>query len=149
MTTILTALLIAVTPGAHAQSARPTFQVASIRVSSNQSVLRQGLLYTLPSGQLTARGITLRGLIFEAYDLNSAEDLVGAPDWSDEVRWDLDATATGSPSRTQMMTMLRSLLEDRFRLVVHHEPARVTDSGLFAATRNPLVIDSIQRPIGH
>jgi hypothetical protein len=36
---------------------------ASIRMSPNQSSGRTGFMYTLPDGQLTARGLTLRALI--------------------------------------------------------------------------------------
>ena len=42
--------------------------------------------------------MTLRGLIFEAYDLKAADELLGGPDWIDSIRWDLDAEAGGNPS---------------------------------------------------
>ena len=146
ITTAGATLLIAVAPGVHAQSQspRPQFEVASIRFSPNQNAGRVGLLYTLSVGQITARGITLRALIFEAYDLKAPEELKGAPDWIDTVRWDLDAESAGHASRTEMMTMLRSLLEDKFKLVVHNEHTNV--AGSEKLPNGILAIDNIQRP---
>src|SRR5579863_5872518 len=37
------------------------------------------------------------------------------------LRFDIEATAKGSPTVEQKQLMLQSLLEDRFKLVVHHE----------------------------
>lgn len=141
---ILAALVIGVAPSGRAQSARPQFETASIRYSPNQSLGRTGLFYTLADGHVSARGVTFRVLIFEVYDLKAAGELIGAPDWIDTVRWDLDAVSAANSTREQMMSMLRSLLEDKFRLLVHKDEMNA------AGTNRPpierLVIDSASRP---
>ena len=45
---------------------KPSFEVASVRLSPNQSLGGTGLLYTLPGGKLTANAAMLRVLIFNA-----------------------------------------------------------------------------------
>src|SRR5215831_5755717 len=114
--------------------------VAWVRLSPNQSMGKQGLLFTLHDGQLTAKEFTLRMLIFEAYHLNADYELAGGSDWINTARWDLDAKAT---SPTDVIPMLRTLLADRFGLNVHWESREVP------AARGPvqvLVIDIVQRP---
>ena len=134
-----------------AQTAKkPQFEVASIRLSPNQSVGRTGLLYMLPGGRVTANGITLRGLIFEAYDLHSDSQLIGATDWMNTMRWDLDAQAAAGPGDAQILLMLRSLLEDKLSLKVHWDTHEVSADGLkLESSERPvevLVIDSVRKP---
>ena len=90
------ALLLAIAVSVSQTAQKPAFEVASIRFSPNQSTGREGLLYTIPDGQLSAREMRLRGLIFEAYDLKAADELLAGPDWIDSIRWDLDAEAGGN-----------------------------------------------------
>jgi uncharacterized protein (TIGR03435 family) len=47
--------------------------------------------------------------------------IVGGPNWIRTERFNIVAKADGTPSRDQIFAMLRSLLEDRFQLVVHTE----------------------------
>ncbi|HEY4089198.1 MAG TPA: TIGR03435 family protein, partial [Bryobacteraceae bacterium] len=46
--------------------------------------------------------------------------------WIESDRYDLEATASGSPNREQMMQMLQVLLADRFKLRVHTEQREET-----------------------
>jgi uncharacterized protein (TIGR03435 family) len=129
---------------------KPKFEVASIRLSFNQSVGRPGFLYALPSGHLKANGILMSVLIFDAYNLKGDFELIGGQDWMTTMRWDLDAQAEGNPSYEQMMLMLRSLLEDKVGLKVHREKLRDPADGLkLESSKGPvevLVIDSVSRP---
>jgi hypothetical protein len=148
-TLVFEMVAIAVT-AAQAPAQKPTFEVASIRLSSNQSVGRPGLLYALPPGRLKANGILMLVLIFDAYDLKGDYELIGGQDWMNTMRWDLDAQAEGNPSHEQMMLMLRSLLEDKFRLKVHREKLRDPVEGLkLESSKGPvevLVVDSVSKP---
>jgi hypothetical protein len=145
-------VVVAVAGAADAQAPaqNPKFDVASLRLSSNQSVRRPGLLYALPSGRLKANEILMQVLIFYAYDLKGDYELIGGQDWMSTMRWDLDAQAEGNPSYEQMMQMLRSLLEDRFGLKVHREKLRDSADGLkLESSKGPvevLVIDSVSKP---
>jgi hypothetical protein len=144
------ALLIAVAPSAHAQSSRLSFDVASIQASAEQSVGDVGTIYTIPGGRFTANSVLLRVLIFNAYDLKEPDQLIGGPDWINTIRWSIEAQAAGNPDRGAVMRMLRSLLEDRFKLTVHRETRELAAPGskLESSKRlvQVLVIDSVQKP---
>lgn len=56
-------------------------------------------------------------------------EIVGGPNWFSQARFDVIAVAPGGLPRadadgfpSQLLAMLRSLLEDRFRLKAHWEP---------------------------
>jgi uncharacterized protein (TIGR03435 family) len=48
-------------------------------------------------------------------------DLLDLPRWVYNERFDIEARANGEPPKDQMRLMMRSLLKDRFKLVVHTE----------------------------
>jgi uncharacterized protein (TIGR03435 family) len=100
---------------AHAQ--RPAFEAVSIKV--NRTTSRSGGVGPRPGG-MAATNSTLQGLIQWAWELNSLE-LVGGPDWIDDVRFDILATAVGTPNWAETRAMARTMLEDRFRLVLRKE----------------------------
>jgi len=114
---------------------------ASIRMSPNQSSGRTGFIYMLPDGQLTARGLTLRALIFEAFDLHGDSELIGGADWMNIVHWDVDATPEGGEK--ELMPTLRTLLEGKFGLKVHWEARELSGGSIPVRV---LVIDSLQKP---
>ena len=60
----------------------------------------------------------MRRLVSGAYD---DLQIVDGPAWIDSDRFDINARAEGEPGPTQMRTMLRALLADRFKLVAHTE----------------------------
>jgi uncharacterized protein (TIGR03435 family) len=47
--------------------------------------------------------------------------LVGGPDWLSTDRWDIVAKADGDPPPERMIEMMKTLIKDRFRLVMHLE----------------------------
>jgi uncharacterized protein (TIGR03435 family) len=72
---------------------------------------------------LIATNYTLRSLILLAYSIPEFQ-LIGGPDWIGTLRFDIEAkTADGvrSLGPELILTLLRSLLEDRFQLKVHRE----------------------------
>jgi hypothetical protein len=146
-------------PLSHAQSSRPSFDVATITLSQKQSLGDTGLLYTLPNGRFTATAITLRTLIFNAYELNSHYQLVGGPDWINITRWNVEARTLGHPTSREINLMLQSFLESTFRLKLHKEQRELPISNLDTAqqtgglklesSKGPvevLVIDSVSKP---
>jgi uncharacterized protein (TIGR03435 family) len=58
-------------------------------------------------------------MILSAYDLQAAQ-LVGAPSWVNEERYDIEARAPGATS-AQNRIMMRALLYDRFGMRAHAE----------------------------
>jgi uncharacterized protein (TIGR03435 family) len=108
---------------AQAPAQKPSFPVALIQLSPDQTLVSTGteLLYTLPDGRFTANAVYLRVLIFYAYGLQTHYQLIGGPDWMDTARWNIQAIAKGNPTAEQRNVMLQSLLEDKFMLKLHWE----------------------------
>jgi uncharacterized protein (TIGR03435 family) len=101
----------------------PTFEVASIKPNKSGpgSIQRAGLQ---PGDRVTMTNVTLRILIQIAYP--GPSEIVGGTDWVGSGpsgdRFDVNAKAEASASREQLQLMLRTLLADRFKLMVHTEP---------------------------
>ena len=118
MAAIVFVVAAAVSAETHAQSVTGrTFDVASIKRNVSNTVRGSGMAAPQPGGRFVGIGVTLRRLIGEAYDM----DVDGGPDWIASDRFDVNATAEGNPTPTQIRLMLRPLLADRFKLKVHTE----------------------------
>lgn len=89
---------------------RPKFELASVKPSKEQGVMA---VQDTPGGRLVANA-PVKFLLMNAFALQRSE-IIGGPDWINETK------ATNNSSRDQLMQMLQSLLEDRFRLIVHRE----------------------------
>ena len=59
-------------------------------------------------------------LIESAYQLKP-QQIAGLPTWAMAERFDVEARAEGNPGKDQKLSMLQSLLADRFKLIVHRE----------------------------
>jgi uncharacterized protein (TIGR03435 family) len=116
---------------ASADSSRPAFDVASIK--QNKSLAGSGTIGPRPGGRIFARNVSLRVLVMFAYDLRGYQ-VDGGPDWIATDTFDVDAMAEGNPPLDKMREMLRTLLEDRFRLGVHRETRQV-DGFVLVRTR--------------
>jgi uncharacterized protein (TIGR03435 family) len=99
------------------QAARPSFEVASIKPNSSASG-NSGLRFT--PGRLTAENAPLRYLITWAYNVRVFQ-LSGGPGWVDSAKFDIDAKAEGNVPPDQIRLMLRTLLEERFKLSLRRE----------------------------
>jgi uncharacterized protein (TIGR03435 family) len=75
-------------------------------------------------------------LIQNAYQLLQDAQLVGGPTWSTSDRFDIVATVAGNPPPEQIPLMLRALLADRFKLVVHTETRELPIYALVLAGRD-------------
>jgi len=116
---------------ASAQTSRPAFDVASIKLNPQcDPGGRSG--GTSTPGRIAMECADLRDLILTAYGIygNGPDpasgsfrmQVVGGPAWMDSTRYDIVAKPAGDPPRSQMYgPMLQSLLEDRFKLAVHRE----------------------------
>jgi uncharacterized protein (TIGR03435 family) len=102
-----------------ASTTAPAFDVASVKLS--QRVVgpdyNNQLTYS-PTG-MTARNVTLKRLVAEAYHLQLNQVL--GPGWLDKNEYDIDAKAAGASTREQMALMLRNLVAERFKLTQHSE----------------------------
>jgi uncharacterized protein (TIGR03435 family) len=110
---------------AQAPASPPAFEVASIK--PNKSGSGRVAIGFQPGGRFTATGITVRNLIAMAYGTPQplpAFQIMGGPDWVDSARFDIIAKAEGDPQpgpNGPLPLMMRTLLADRFKLVLHTE----------------------------
>lgn len=104
-------------PIAASLAAQTLSYVASVK--PNNSVEPRALSEYSPGGRFTATATTVTTLVRSAYRIQGYQ-LVGAPGWFSSKRYDISAKADESPAPTQQ-TLLRAVLRDQFKLVVHEE----------------------------
>ena len=106
-----------------AAPSRQTFEVASIR--RNVSGDQNSSIRIQPGGQVVVTNNSLYNLIRNAYGTQRYEMVPGKnlPPWIDSDRWDILARAPADAPQVQerVQLMLRSLLEDRFKVVARRE----------------------------
>jgi len=103
--------------------ARPEFEVAIVKSSPPPTGdLFNINLGTIRNGKLTFANASLSDCLKFAYGIVSDEQIAG-PDWitSKTVRFDIVAQPTPGVEREQLELMLQALLEERLKLVLHHE----------------------------
>ncbi len=100
----------------------PAYDVVSVRPNPATDFRTPSNLVQRPDGGFTATNLPVATLISRAYPPAIPVEFVGLPDWGLRERWDVTATST-RPNATadDRMAMLRALLADRFKLVVHVE----------------------------
>jgi uncharacterized protein (TIGR03435 family) len=126
--TVVLGALDALNLHAQTQAGGPRFETASIKINMSGDS-RGGCCGMRPGGQVTATNATLRELIQSAYQrhLFDNREISGGPPWMDTVRFDVIAKAPVDPvidangSAPQLWSMLRQLLEDRFKLKLRTE----------------------------
>jgi uncharacterized protein (TIGR03435 family) len=121
------ALIVVLAAPVQAQSSavpadRPKFDAASIK--PHKSGEQGTYLRRQPGGLYRAANVPLRALIASAY-LNEFPPkgrlVFGGQGWIDSEHFDIEARAESNPGNEQERLMVQSLLEDRFKLVLHHE----------------------------
>jgi len=132
---LLPILLVCAVAVVTAQEPAPAFEVASVKVNKSGQVNR--LFQPQPGGRFNVTNMPLRNLITFAYQVRPFQ-VEGGPDWIDTVSFDIVAKAPGEVPPVQPGSgpspyafMLRTLLADRFKLVVHNE---TRDGPIYALT---------------
>jgi uncharacterized protein (TIGR03435 family) len=103
---------------AQTSATAPAFDVASVKPSQHPVGPDYNNQLTYCPAGFTARNVTLKRLVAEAYHLQLNQ--VFGPGWLDQNEYDVDARAAGA-AREQMAPMLQSLLAERFYLTRHTE----------------------------
>ena len=108
-------------PPGPASTARPTFEVASIK--QNKSGSPSGGANAQPGGRVTIRNTSLYDLVRNGQGLQPYEIAAGErlPSWITTERWDIEAKGPEQASQPQLRTMLQNLVIDRFKLVTRRE----------------------------
>ena len=105
---------------AQSTAAPQAFEVAEIKPSATKDI-GPGKERLLPGGRLEIPHGTLKEFMMGAYGVQP-DMIVGGPKWLDSDRFDITAKAPdpNTPVPT-LLLMLRTLLEERFKLVTHRE----------------------------
>jgi uncharacterized protein (TIGR03435 family) len=140
-------LLIAGLWGAFASAQQPaaprlTFEVASVKRLPGRPLSINGLppapdRYYKPA-------ITASELVQYAYTFRDYL-VFGGPNWVREDWFEINAKAPGPVSTGELKQMLQSLLEDRFKLVVHREQREMSFYSLVLADRQGRVGMALER----
>jgi uncharacterized protein (TIGR03435 family) len=139
-----------------ATAPRPAFEVVSVK--PNHSASGGVMIRMAPGGRFNAENITVKFLLEEAYRVKENQ-ISGAPGWLDTERFDIEAKPDGSfaageqkgnpqEQHKQLMLMLQSMLEDRFKLVLHHETKELPVYALVVAKSGPKLHESAPEPPG-
>jgi uncharacterized protein (TIGR03435 family) len=105
-----------------------TFDVTSVRPNTSGA---QGGSSKAEPGRYVGINVTVRRVMGLAY--LPVQEFVGGPGWIDTDHFDIEGRVEGTPDREQMREMLRSLLADRFKLVVHRETRQLPAYALTVA----------------
>src|SRR5215813_5078606 len=100
-----------------------SFEAASTK--QNKSGGAGSFVGSQPGGRLNVQNASVRELILFTYQIPSFQ-LVGGPSWIDTDRWDIVAKLESTTPPTLQgnsaeANALRTLLADRFKLVLHRE----------------------------
>jgi uncharacterized protein (TIGR03435 family) len=128
------ATILIVAASAAALSAQLTFDVASIRKSSS---LHEGGTMGPKPGRFFAANVPATAFITFGHNIKSYQ-LIGAPDWARTDRYLLDATTGPNVTMDQIREMMRSLLEERFKLRVHRETRQLDGYALVRISNDRL-----------
>jgi bla regulator protein blaR1 len=145
--TICLAMLLSAGIFAAAAQTRRTFEVASVKANNSGPGQGSAMLF-LPGGGFRRTNASLKQLVMTAYDLQNFQ-ISGATGWIDSDRYDVEAKAAANtnPSREDVLSMVQSLLTDRFKLRIHRETKEETQFVLQVA-RTGLKIKPAADPAG-
>ena len=117
-------LLLTGVAWAQAPAAGPVFEVATIKQAEppNMAQMSAGKIHIgmkIEAGRVDAGFMSLTDLIEAAYKVKSYQ--LSGPDWMTSQRFDVLAKMPEGSTKEQVPDMLKALLAERFRLVVHKE----------------------------
>jgi uncharacterized protein (TIGR03435 family) len=117
----------------------PSFDAADVHVSprsGNPNVQSAGGF--VRGGRYQFRNATMVDLIASAYGMD-AEKVLGGPSWLETDRFDILAKAPAGATNPTAKSMLRSLLADRFKLVIHNEDKPLSAYVMTSAKPGPQI----------
>ena len=129
----------------HAQSARLSFEVGSVKPSTSGK--NRVAIMEQPGGRFVASNVSLTMLMDAAYRVREFQ-ILGGPNWIRTDRWNIEAKAdegsmpppSAQPDPTEidpMTLMLQSLIEERFHLKMRRETRQLPAYVLTVAKGGP------------
>jgi uncharacterized protein (TIGR03435 family) len=113
----------------------PSFVNATIKPSKPEDPSRG---FALQFGHMAVANITLSDLVSLAYAINPKQ-IAGAPAWVNTDKFDIAAqfNEKGQPSESQLRSMVRKLLAERFKLNLHRDTREFSVYALSKAGSGP------------
>jgi uncharacterized protein (TIGR03435 family) len=118
-------------------SAKPEFEVASIRVISPQG----GPTQLGCKGTRFLANPPLYVILQWAFDVGQFQ-LEGLPDWTSRERYEIQASTSSPLGEKDCKRMVQGLFEDRFQLRVTRSPRKVSGYRLVRAKNGPKVVQA-------
>ncbi len=97
-----------------------SFDVASVKANPHAVGKDYRGSVVLGPNRVSARNVSLKGLIVEAYHVQPFQ-VSGGPGWLDLDEFDLDARPGATATKDQLRSMLVALLTERFHLELHRD----------------------------
>jgi uncharacterized protein (TIGR03435 family) len=121
-----------------AQTPKPAFEVASVKKQLEFVVPVKGAGSGAPPAvraAFRAANATVGSLVQFGWEIRDFQ-VIGGPEWVRKDLFEINARAASEVPNDQMRLMVQSLLEDRFRLVVHKEQREMQTSELVVARQD-------------
>jgi uncharacterized protein (TIGR03435 family) len=132
---VLTGVAVSFQTNAQSPAPRPEFEVASVK--PNTAGNNMVMIRPPAGGRFTATNARLKMLIGIAYNVKNFE-ISGGPGWITSDGYDVEAKASDTNiGLDQMRPLLQTLLEDRFKLMVHREKKDMPVYALMVAKGGP------------
>jgi uncharacterized protein (TIGR03435 family) len=138
------AIIFLVAGAALAQTpdARPAFEAAFIKANTTGNT---GSHSHGSKGQIVIVNQTLKSLVGQAYNVEPFQ--VTGPDWMEGVRFDVTAKYPPDTKNEDRAVMLRTMLEDRFKLATHRESKEMPGYSLVVA-KSGLKLKPVEKSTG-
>ena len=120
-------------------NSQPAFEAAFVKANTTGSTSSSS---HGTKGQLVVTNLTLKRLVERAYDVNPYQ--VVGPEWMENVRFDITAKYPEGTTGAQRPAMLRTLLEERFKLATHTETKELPGYTL-VVTKGGLKIKPVEK----
>ena len=125
---------------------RPRFAEATLKPNDSGD---RGTRVMVRPGGIGAENITLRHLVSLAF-LTKQVQIDGGPDWVTSATFDVSAVSANKKStQADVVAMLQSLLEDRFKLAVHQETKVLPVYALVSAEGGLKVTEAKKQNLGY
>jgi len=136
----LGAIALAQVPAAATQNNdAPSFEVATVKPGNPADHNR--MFGLRPGGSFFAINVTVKELILFAYDIKD-QQLSGGPSWVDSATWEVVGKPEAAAKPDQTRLMLRTLLADRFKLVLRRESKELSVYNLVTGKNGPKMTGS-------
>lgn len=121
------------------------FEVASVRPANDDGHHDSDS----DPGRYLVHNLTLKRLIAYAWEVDEGE-VFGGPGWADSQGWDINARIPAEYAKRtpdQFLKMIQNLLADRFQLVIHREPRRISGYALVVTKKGSKM--TLAKPSGN